>query len=76
MKVGNHRILYILILFMLCYSQVFSQEKLELENIQPSFETTLESQNLNNQKEINTSKLKSKIPQITSNDSVIVKFKS
>ena len=62
MKVGNHRILYILILFMLCYSKVFSQEKLELENIQPSFETTLETQNLNNEKEINTSKLKSKNP--------------
>ena len=63
MKVGNHRILYILILFMLFCPKVFSQEKLELENIQTSFETTLESQNLNNQKEINTSKLKSKIPQ-------------
>ena len=52
MKVGNHRIFYILILFMLCYSKVFSQEKLELENIQPSFETTLDSQNLNNQKQL------------------------
>ena len=48
MKVGNHRILYTLILLMLCYPKVFSQEKLELENIQPSFETTSESQNLNN----------------------------
>ena len=62
MKVGNHRILYILILFMLCSSNSFSQEKLELENIQPSFETTIESQNLNDEKEINTSKLKSKNP--------------
>ena len=61
---------------MLCSLKVFSQEKLELENIQPSFETTIESQNLNDEKETNTSKLKSKIPQITSNDSVIVKFKA
>ena len=76
MKVGNHRILYILILFTLCFSNVFSQEKLELENIQPSFETTLESQNLSDDKEINTSKLKSKTPQITSTDLVIVKFKA
>ena len=76
MKVGNHRILYILILFMLCSLKVFSQEKLELENIQPSFETTIDSQKLNDEKETNTSKLKSKIPQITSNDSVIVKFKA
>ncbi len=75
MKVGNHRILYILILVMLFSSNVFSQEKLELENIQPSFETTLETQNLNNE-EINTSKLKSKIPQKTSTGSVIVKFKA
>ena len=48
--------------------------KLELENIQHSFETTLDSQNLNNQKEINTFKLKSKTPQKTSTGSVIVKF--
>ena len=47
-----------------------------MEKIQPSFETTLESQNLNNEKEINTSKLKSKIPQKTSTDLVIVKFKA
>ena len=61
-KVENPRILYILILFMLYSSNSFSQEKLELENIQPSFETTLDSQNLSNEKEINTSKLKSKNP--------------
>ena len=36
---------------------MFSQEKLELENIQPSFETTLETQNLSDEK-INTSKSK------------------
>ena len=76
MKVGNPRILYILILFMLCSSNSFSQEKLELENIQPSFETTLESLNSTEEKEINTSKLKSKIPQKTSTDLVIVKFKA
>ena len=76
MKVGNHRILYIFILFMLYSSKVFSQEKLELENIQPSFETISESQNLNNEKEINTSKLKSKIPKNISTGSVIVKFKA
>ena len=61
---------------MFCSLKVFSQEKLELENIQPSFETTIDSQKLNDEKETNTSKLKSKIPQITSNDSVIVKFKA
>ena len=76
MKVGNHRILYIFILFMLCSSKVLSQEKLKLENIQPSFETISESQNFNNEKEINTSKLKSKIPKNTSTGSVIVKFKA
>ena len=76
MKVGNHRILYILIFFMLYSSKVFSQEKLELENIQPSFETTLESLNSSEEKEINTSKLKSKIPQKTATGPVIVKFKA
>ena len=55
MRVGNHSILYILILFMLFCPKVFSQEKLELENIQPSFETTLESQNLSDDKEIKIS---------------------
>ena len=61
---------------MLCSSKVLSQEKLKLENIQPSFETISESQNFNNEKEINTSKLKSKIPKNTSTGSVIVKFKA
>ena len=85
MKVGNHRILYILILFMFFSPNVFSQEKLELENIQPSFETTLESQNSSNEKEISTSKLKSKIPKkislfetvlISANDEIVNQFLS
>ena len=75
MKVGNHRILYILILFMLCSLNVFSQEKLELENHSTVFRNNIETQNLNNE-ERNASKLKSKIPQKTSTGSVIVKFKA
>tara|TARA_B100000424_G_C22794394_1_gene426476 strand:- start:131 stop:634 length:504 start_codon:yes stop_codon:yes gene_type:complete len=76
MKVGNLKIFYILIIFILSFSKVFSQEKLELEKIQPSFETVNDSQKINNNKQIGSPKLKSKISQKKSGDVVIVNFKA
>ena len=74
MKVGNHKILYTLILLMLCYSKVFSQEKLKLENIQPTFEEDNEIKN-----EVSYSdelKLKSKSIKKNKSGNIIVKLKA
>ena len=74
MKVGNHRILYILILVMLFSSNVFSQEKLELENIQPTFE---EENEIKNEASYNDElKLKSKSIKKNKSGNIIVKLKA
>ena len=74
MKAGNLKFFFILIIFFTLSSNIFSQEKLELENIQPTFE-----EDTDNQKEIDYNdelKLKSKSIEKNKSGNIIVKLKA
>ncbi len=74
MKAGNLKLFFILIIFFTLSSNIFSQEKLELENIQPTFE-----EDTDNQKEIDYNdelKLKSKSIEKNKSGNIIVKLKA
>ena len=74
MKVGNLKYFIIIFFFIFLNSKLFSQEKLNLENIQPTFEDDIDP-NIN--EEINnTIKLKTKIKKKNIMGKTIVKLKA
>ena len=74
MKVGNLKYFIIIFFFIFLNSKIYSQEKLNLENIEPTFE---EDTDLNSIDEINNAfKLKTKIKKKKIKGKTIVKFKA
>ena len=74
MKAGSLKFFFILIIFFLYSSKIFSQEKLKLENIQPTFEEDVEIKNESNYS--NEFKLKSKSTKKDKTGNVIEKLKA
>ena len=74
MKAGNLKFFFILIIFFLFSLKIYSQEKLELENIQPTFE---EENEFKNEASYNDElKLKSKSIKKNKSGNIIVKLKA
>ena len=74
MKAGNLKFFFILIIFFLFSLKIYSQEKLELENIQPTFE---EENEIKNEASYNDElKLKSKSIKKNKSGNIIVKLKA
>ena len=74
MKAGNLKFHLILISFFLFTQNIFSEEKLKLESIQPTFEEDTEVINENNYNE--KTKLKSKFFKKNKSGNIIVKLKA
>ena len=74
MKAGNLKFFFILIIFLFFSLNIYSQEKLELENIQPTFE---EENEIKNEASYNDElKLKSKSIKKNKSGNIIVKLKA
>ena len=74
MKAGNLKFFFILIIFFFLSLNIYSQEKLELENIQPTFE---EENEIKNEANYNDElKLKSKSIKKNKSGNIIVKLKA
>ena len=74
MKAGNLKFFFILIIFLFFSLKIYSQEKLELENIQPTFE---EENEIKNEASYNDElKLKSKSIKKNKSGNIIVKLKA
>ena len=74
MKAGNLKFFFILIIFFFFSLKIYSQEKLELENIQPTFE---EENEIKNEASYNDElKLKSKSIKKNKSGNIIVKLKA
>ena len=74
MKAGNLKFFFILIIFFFLSLNIYSQEKLELENIQPTFE---EENEIKNEASYNDElKLKSKSIKKNKSGNIIVKLKA
>ena len=74
MKAGNLKFFFILIIFLFFSLKIYSQEKLELENIQPTFE---EENEIKNEANYNDElKLKSKSIKKNKSGNIIVKLKA
>ena len=76
MRLGNLSFFVIFLILVLSkQTQAFSQEKINLENIQPSFEEELDN-NLNNEQDERPLKLKTKVKKNIKSNQVIVKFRA
>ena len=76
MRLGNLSFFVIFLILVLSkQTQAFSQEKINLENIQPSFEEELDN-NVNNEQDERPLKLKTKVKKNIKSNQVIVKFRA
>ena len=76
MRPGNVSFFVIFLILVLSkQTQAFSQEKINLENIQPSFEEELDN-NVNNEQDERPLKLKTKVKKNIKSNQVIVKFRA
>ena len=76
MRPGNLSFFVIFLILVLSkQTQAFSQEKINLENIQPSFEEELDN-NVNNEQDERPLKLKTKVKKNIKSNQVIVKFRA
>ncbi len=76
MRLGNLSFFVIFLILVLSkQTQAFSQEKINLENIQPSFEEELDN-NFNNEQDERPLKLKTKVKKNIKSNQVIVKFRA
>ena len=76
MRLGNLSFFVIFLILVLSkQTQAFSQEKINLENIQPSFEEELDN-NVNNEQDERPLKLKTKVKKNIKTNEVIVKFRA
>ena len=74
MRAGNPKLFFILILIIFFYPNSFSQEKLNLENIKPTFEEDAET--ATNEKQDDKLKLKSKGKKTNFSKNTVVKLRA
>ena len=75
MKLGNLNLNFFILVFFLSFSNLGSQEKINLESLQPSFEEE-ESDSVNLEKDIETSKIKSKKKKNFGTNEIVVKLRA